>query len=79
MVSSNWFLSGNWTAGFPRQTTDGNIDTVTRNATVISEPGAQARNLSVGQNGTGMLTIQSGGTLVDQLGTVGNLPSGVGR
>ena len=34
--SSNWFLSGNWIAGFPRQTTDGNINTVTPNATVIS-------------------------------------------
>ena len=23
--TSDWFLAGNWTAGFPRQTTDGNI------------------------------------------------------
>jgi T5SS/PEP-CTERM-associated repeat protein len=76
--SSNWFLSGNWDAGFPRQTTDGNIDTVTPNATVISDLGAQARNLSVGSNGTGMLTIQSGGTLADSFGTIGNLPGGVG-
>jgi outer membrane autotransporter protein len=76
--SSNWFLSGNWDAGFPRQTTDGNINTVTPNATVISDPGALARNLTVGANGTGMLTIQSGGTLADSFGTVGNLPGGVG-
>jgi T5SS/PEP-CTERM-associated repeat protein/autotransporter-associated beta strand protein len=48
------------------------------NATVISDPGALARNLSVGPNGTGMLTIQSGGTLADSFGTVGNLPGGLG-
>ena len=76
--SSNWFLSGNWDAGFPRQTTDGNINTVTPNPTVISDPGAQARNLTIGANGTGMLTIQAGGTLVDQFGTIGNLPGGIG-
>ena len=34
--TSNWFLSGNWDAGFPRQTTDANIDTVTPNSTVLS-------------------------------------------
>ena len=76
--SSNWFLSGNWDAGFPRQTTDGNINTVTPNATVISDPGALARNLTVGANGTGMLTIVAGGTLADSFGTIGNLPGGVG-
>ena len=76
--SPNWFLSGNWDAGFPRQTTDGNINTVTPNATMIADPGAAARNLSVGQNGTGTLTIQNGGTLADSFGTVGDLPGGVG-
>ena len=78
--SSNWFLGGNWdNLTVPRQTTDGTINTVTPNATVISDPGAQANNLTVGANGTGMLTIQAGGTLVDQHGTIGNLPGGVGR
>jgi T5SS/PEP-CTERM-associated repeat protein len=76
--SSNWFLSGNWDAGFPRQTTDANINTVTPNSTVLADPGALARNLAVGQNGTGMLTIQTGGTLADSFGTVGNLPGGLG-
>ena len=76
--SSNWFLSGNWDANFPRQTTDANINTVTPNATVIADPGAAARNLSVGQNGTGTLTIQNGGTLADSFGTVGDLPGGLG-
>jgi T5SS/PEP-CTERM-associated repeat protein len=76
--TSNWFLSGNWDSTFPRQTDDGNINTVTPNATVISDPGAQARNLSVGPSGTGMLTIQAGGTLADSFGTVGNLAGGLG-
>ena len=76
--TSNWFLAGNWIGGFPRQTNDGNINTVTPNSTVISDPGAQARNLTIGANGTGMLTILAGGTLVDQFGTIGNLPGGVG-
>ena len=74
--SSNWFLSGNWDAGFPRQTTDGNINTVTPNSTAVSDPGALARNLSVGPNGTGMLTIQTGGTLADSSGAVGNQDHG---
>jgi outer membrane autotransporter protein len=36
--SSNWFLSDNWDASFPRQTTDGNINTVTPNSTVVASP-----------------------------------------
>jgi len=76
--SSNWFLSGNWSAGFPRQTTDANIDTVTPNSTEVTSPGAIARNLAVGPSGTGMLTIQTGGTLADSFGTVGNLPGSQG-
>ena len=58
-------LSGNWIAGVPRQTTDANINTVTPNSTEIRDPGATALNLTVGPNGTGMLTIQTGGTLTD--------------
>jgi outer membrane autotransporter protein len=70
--SSNWFLSGNWDAGIPTQTKDVNIDTVTPNSTAVSSPGALARNLAVGQSGTGMLTIQAGGTLADSSGAIGN-------
>jgi T5SS/PEP-CTERM-associated repeat protein len=76
--SSEWFLSGNWDSTFPRQTDDANINTVTPNGTVISSPGALAKNLSVGSTGTGRLTIQTGGTLADSSGTVGNLPGGLG-
>ena len=77
-VSSNWFLSGNWDSTFPRQTDDGIINTVTSNSTEISQPGRSSQNLTIGANGTGMLTILAGGTLVDQFGTIGNLPGGVG-
>jgi hypothetical protein len=66
--SSNWFLSGNWLGGFPRQTDDANINTVTPNSTAVSDSGALARNLAFGQNGIGMLTIQTGGTLADLSG-----------
>src|SRR6185369_14769408 len=72
--TSNWFLAGNWIGGFPRQTDDGIINTVTPNSTVLSDLGALARNLEVGPNGTGRLTIQTGGTLADSSGTVGDLP-----
>ena len=51
---------------------------MTPNSTVIADPGAEARNLSVGANGTGMLTIQTGGTLTNSFGTIGNLPGGRG-
>ena len=79
LVSSDWFVGANWdTFLFPRQTDDATINTVTPNATVLSDPGALARNLTVGANGTGMLTIQNGGTLADSSGAVGNLPGGLG-
>jgi T5SS/PEP-CTERM-associated repeat protein/autotransporter-associated beta strand protein len=79
VVSSNWFLSGNWIGGVPRLTTNANIDTVTPNSTAISSSGAQAQNLGVGQSGTGTLTIQTGGTLNTSFGAVGNLPGSLGR
>ena len=77
-VSSNWFLSGNWDSTFPRQTDDANINTVTPNLTVVSVPGALANNLSIGPNGTGTLRIQTGGSVADSFGTVGNLPGRLG-
>jgi outer membrane autotransporter protein len=76
--TSNWFLAGNWIGGFPRQTIDGDINTVSSNSTEIGAPGALARNLTVGANGIGMLTIQTGGTLADSFGTVGDLLGGEG-
>jgi T5SS/PEP-CTERM-associated repeat protein/autotransporter-associated beta strand protein len=79
VVSSDWFNANNWVpAIIPRQTDDVNINTVTPHSTAVASPGALVRNLSVGPNGTGMLTIQTGGTLANSLGTVGNLPGGLG-
>ena len=77
--NNDWLLSGNWTAGFPRQTTDGIINTVTPHSTVIESAGAAARSLDIGQGGSGMLVIRSGGTLAVSGGSaIGNLPRGVG-
>jgi T5SS/PEP-CTERM-associated repeat protein/autotransporter-associated beta strand protein len=76
--TSNWFDFANWSAGRPSQTTDGIIDTVTPNSTVIGSAGAAAKTLEIGQSGTGMLAIQSGGTLADSFGAIGNFASGVG-
>jgi T5SS/PEP-CTERM-associated repeat protein len=78
-VSSDWFLGGNWAPAIvPRQTDDANINTVTPHSTAVASPGALARNLSVGPNGIGILAIQNGGTLANSLGTIGNLPGGLG-
>ena len=76
--SSNWFLSGNWTASFPRQTVDGTIDTAARNSPVVDEPGAAVRNLTVGQSRAAALTIQGGGTLAGSFSAIGNGPTGQG-
>ena len=78
VVSNNWFNADNWISGRPQQTSDGTINTVTPNSPVIASTGAAAQNLTVGQNGTGMLTIQAGGTLVDSSAEVGNLPGSLG-
>jgi T5SS/PEP-CTERM-associated repeat protein/autotransporter-associated beta strand protein len=79
LISSNWFLGGNWAPALvPSQTDDANINTVTPHSTAVASPGALARNLSVGPNGIGILVIQNGGTLANSLGTIGNLPGGLG-
>src|SRR4051794_41442768 len=79
VVSSDWFNADNWApAIIPRQTDDANINTVTPNSTLIASPGALVQNLAVGANGTGTLTIQTGGTLNNSFGTVGNLTGGLG-
>ena len=77
-VSPDWFTAGNWNAGVPTAGTSANIDTVSPNPTVVGTAGATAQNLAVGQNGAGMLAIQSGGTLADSLGAIGNLPGSSG-
>src|SRR5712671_5616118 len=66
--SNGWFNPLNWNAGVPNALTSANIDTVTPNSTEVRGAGASALNLTVGQNGTGMLVIQNGGTLTDLSG-----------
>ena len=81
-VSSDWFNAGNWTAGVPTNVpppgTSVNIDTTTPNPTAITSAGATAFNVNVGQVGTGMLTIQNGGTLTDQAASVAAFPGSQG-
>ena len=78
-ASSNWFLGANWAPAFvPRQTDDAIINTVSPNSTVLASPGALVGNVFVGQTATGMLTIQAGGTLINSLAVVGNLPGSQG-
>ena len=77
-VSNGWFNPGNWNAGVPTAATSANINTMTPNSTEVRGAGAAALNLAVGQNGTGILVIQNGGTLTDVGGFVGNLPGSQG-
>jgi hypothetical protein len=71
-VSNGWFNAGNWNADVPTAATSANIDTVTPHSTEVRGAGARALNLTVGQNGIGMLAIPNGGTLTDFGGFVGN-------
>ena len=72
-ISSDWFTAGNWNAGIPTSATSANVDTATPNATVVGAAGATVQNLAVGLVGTGILTIQNGGTVSNVFGAVGNL------
>ncbi|WP_168195737.1 autotransporter domain-containing protein [Bradyrhizobium sp. NAS80.1] len=78
-VSTDWFTSGNWTAGVP--TTPGpttNIDAASPNPTVVAAPGAHTSNLIVGNSGAGMLTIQNGGSVSNASSILGFSPSSIG-
>ena len=75
--SSNWFLSWQLDSGFSQATDDANINTVTPNPTVIATRAHSAESVRR-PNGTGMLTIQTGGTVANSFGTVGNLPGAQG-
>jgi len=71
-ASTDWFNAGNWAAGVPTNSTSARMDTVTPNATVVGAAGAQATGLRVGVSGTGALTIQTGGTVSNTLGIIGD-------
>jgi T5SS/PEP-CTERM-associated repeat protein len=70
-ISTDWFTAGNWSAGIPTSAVNAIIDTVAPHATVVGVPGAQADRLSVGNSGTGTLTIQGGGTVSNNIGFIG--------
>ena len=78
-ISNGWFNPLNWSPfGVPGVATNANIDTVTPNSTEIMGASATALNLAVGQNGTGRLVIQNGGTMTNIGGFIGNLPGSQG-
>src|SRR3954469_4940237 len=77
-ASANWFTVGNWTAIVPDNTTSTRIDTVTPNAAVVGAAGAQSTGLRVGASSTGAMTIQSGGTVSNTLGIIGDLIGATG-
>ncbi len=77
-ASTNWFTVGNWSVIVPDNTTSTRIDTVTPNPTVIGAPGAQSTGLRVGVSAAGALTIQSGGTMNNTLGIIGDNGGSVG-
>jgi T5SS/PEP-CTERM-associated repeat protein len=83
--STDWFTAGNWTAGVPTGVTNAIIDTVSKPTVVGTHtPGGTAQNLTVGQSGSGNLTIQDGGTVsmsigpLVGLGAIGNGPGSQG-
>ena len=71
-ASTNWFTVGNWQFIVPTNATSTRIDTIAPNATVIGAAGAQSTGLRVGVSATGALTIQSGGTMNNTLGIIGD-------
>ena len=71
-TSTDWFNAGNWSAGVPTNATSTRIDTVAPNATVVGTAGAQATGLRIGVSGTAALTIQTGGTVSNTLGIIGD-------
>jgi T5SS/PEP-CTERM-associated repeat protein len=76
--STDWFDGGNWSGGVPTIGDNAFIDRITPHATVVEAAGAQALNLIVGVNGTGSLTIQSGGTVNSVEGFIGGQAGSTG-
>jgi T5SS/PEP-CTERM-associated repeat protein/autotransporter-associated beta strand protein len=77
-LSNDWFNNDNWIGNRPLNTTDAIINTVVPHSTAVGSPGATAQNLAIGENATGTLAVQTGGTLTTSFATIGNLPGGLG-
>ncbi|MDH2348942.1 autotransporter domain-containing protein [Bradyrhizobium sp. SSUT77] len=77
--STDWFTTGNWSPStIPTGASTVVIDTVTPNATVINTVSATSGFLTVGQSGTGALTISGGGALSSVSVTAGDLAGSTG-
>jgi len=77
--STDWFTTGNWSPNtIPTGASTVVIDTVTPNATVINAFSATSGFLSVGQFGTGALTISGGGAVSSASVTAGDLAGSTG-
>ena len=86
-TSTDWFDPANWSAGVPTSADIARIDLVSPNPTVVDGaavggPNAVTSVFLVGDTGTGMLTIQNGGTLSSasgaQTSTVGSKAGSTG-
>ena len=71
-TSEDWFTTTNWSPNaVPTAADDATIDTVSPSDTVIQGASASATVTTVGQSGTGTLTIQASGQLSDTSGLIG--------
>jgi T5SS/PEP-CTERM-associated repeat protein len=71
-TSNDWNTVGNWLGGLPTGNITTTIDTTTPNPTVLSGTGTTA-DLTVGNVGTGALTIQNGAILTSSNGANSNI------
>jgi len=62
-TSSDWAQAANWTGGVPATGTNGVLNTVAPNPTVVNGISANVSTLTVGQIAIGSLTITGGGVL----------------
>jgi T5SS/PEP-CTERM-associated repeat protein len=78
LTSTNWFTGSNWNTFVVPIAGIVTLDTVNPRPTVIGFAGASAQIVFVGNQGTGQLTIQGGGTLSSSVGVVGALAGSQG-
>lgn len=77
--SQSWFNGANWTpVGPPAAADNAIIDTISPNTTLVDNQAATVTNLTVGQTGNGTLQIVNGGSVTNQLGTLGEMAGSLG-
>ncbi|WP_349371620.1 autotransporter domain-containing protein [Salinarimonas sp.] len=78
-LSTDWFTAGNWTTNTVPGTSDAVLlNTVSPRPTVIAGGSAQTADLTVGQFGTGQLSVETGGAISTTRGYVGRNFGGSG-